>query len=53
MLEKKTSIVPAVQDRVDATVRSPLMDLIQDIVAGKKPIEQVLDRFIEDVKRSK
>ena len=53
MLEKKTSIVPAVQDRVDATVRSPLMDSIQDIVAGKKPIEQVLDRFIEDVKRSK
>ena len=53
MLEKKTSIVPAVQDRVDATVRSPLMDSIQDIVAGKKPIEQVLDRFIEDAKRSK
>ncbi|MBE5857379.1 MAG: extracellular solute-binding protein [Lachnospiraceae bacterium] len=51
MLEKKTGLVPAVQDKVDATVRSPLMDSIQDIVSGKTPVKRVLDRFIESEKR--
>jgi len=50
MLELKTSLVPAVQDNLDASVRAPLMDSIQDIVSGKKPVKLVLDTFLRNEK---
>lgn len=50
MLDNKTSMVPAVQDKLDSRVRSPLMDSISDIVSGKVPIQIVLDQFLENQK---
>jgi len=45
MLTKKTSLVPAVQDKLSTAQRAEFMDQIQYIASGKITAEEVLERL--------